>query len=96
MSDRRETLKIIGAISSTCAFPYSADELYGQHVHSSPDAPAALPAKPRFLTEDEMKLVTRLADLIIPATDTPTAVSSALRFTACVLSRQLARNRRSS
>lgn len=76
MSDRRETLKIIGAISSTCAFPYSADELYGQHVHSSPDAPAALPAKPRFFTEDEMKLVTRLADLIIPATDTPGAVAA--------------------
>ena len=35
MPSRRESLKIIGAIGTTCAFPFSADELYGQHVHSS-------------------------------------------------------------
>ena len=33
MTNRRETLKIIGAIGATCAFPYASDELYGQHVH---------------------------------------------------------------
>jgi len=31
MANRRESLKIIGAIGTTCAFPFSADELYGQH-----------------------------------------------------------------
>lgn len=72
MPDRRETLKIIGAIGTTCAFPYASDELYGQHVHPAPgkQAPAA---PPRFFTADELKLVSRVADLIIPATDTPGA-----------------------
>jgi len=30
MAERRETLKIIGAISATCTFPYTGNELYGQ------------------------------------------------------------------
>lgn len=71
--ERRETLKIIGAISSTCAFPFSADELYGQHQHTAPP-PAQLPAKPAFFTPEEFAMITRLADLIIPETDTPGAV----------------------
>ncbi len=75
MADRRETLKIIGAVGSTCAFPYSADELYGQHAHQSPNAPAP-PSKPLVFTPAEMALVTRLADLIIPATATPGAVAA--------------------
>ncbi len=33
MQTRREALKIIGAVGVTCAFPFSANELYGQHVH---------------------------------------------------------------
>ncbi len=33
MQSRREALKIIGAVGVTCAFPFSANELYGQHVH---------------------------------------------------------------
>jgi len=71
--ERRETLKIIGAISSTCAFPFSADELYAQHNHAAPP-PAKLPAKPVFFTPAEFAAITRLADLIIPETDTPGAV----------------------
>lgn len=74
MSDRREALKIIGAIGTTCAFPFSADELYGQHSHPSPSA-AALPA-PRFFTADERRTVSRIADLIIPPTDTPGAAAA--------------------
>ncbi|MCC6590549.1 MAG: gluconate 2-dehydrogenase subunit 3 family protein [Bryobacterales bacterium] len=70
---RRETLKIIGAVSSTCAFPFAADELFAQHEHGS-GAPAALPVKPQFFTEAEMAVVARIADLIIPDTDTPGAV----------------------
>jgi hypothetical protein len=64
MSDRRETLKIIGAIGSTCAFPYSADELYGQHAHDAPAA--ALPSKPSFFNPAEFEAVSKLAELIVP------------------------------
>lgn len=76
MADRRETLRIIGAIGTTCAFPYSADELYGQHVHQAPDTPAAGAGNPVFFTPREMETVTKLADLILPATDTPGAVAA--------------------
>lgn len=71
--ERRETLKIIGAISSTCAFPFSADELYGQHQHTAAP-PAQLSAQPAFFTPAEFALITRLAGLIIPETDSPGAV----------------------
>ena len=29
-SDRRQVLKLFGAISATCAYPFAGDELYGQ------------------------------------------------------------------
>ncbi len=73
--DRRENLKIIGAISATCAFPFSAGELYGQHEHPAAAAQAALP-KPSFFTPAEVAQITRIADLIIPATDTPGALAA--------------------
>ena len=73
--DRRESLKIIGAISTTCAFPFSAGELYGQHEHPAAAAQAALP-KPSFFSAAEMAQITRIADLIIPATDTPGALAA--------------------
>jgi hypothetical protein len=64
METRRENLKILAAISATCAFPFSADELYGQQ-QVQPTA--------KFLTDDELKLVSRIADLIIPGS-TPAGV----------------------
>lgn len=76
MKSRREALKIIGAVGVTCAFPFSANELYGQHVHPAgeeapqqmkPDAPYA----PRFFTPAELLVISRLTDLIIPPTETP-------------------------
>ncbi|MEX2260856.1 MAG: gluconate 2-dehydrogenase subunit 3 family protein [Bryobacteraceae bacterium] len=73
MESRRETLKIIGAIGTTCAFPFSAGELYGQHVHA-PGTEAAY--QPRFFSEREMALISRLAGLIIPRTDTPGAIEA--------------------
>jgi hypothetical protein len=76
---RRDALKIIGAIGTTCAFPFAADELYGQsaqHVHTLVQVEQAAQALPRFFTESELKLVSRIADLIIPATDTPGAVAA--------------------
>ncbi len=32
-SDRRQVLKLFGAISATCAYPFAGDELYGQTAH---------------------------------------------------------------
>src|SRR5215207_8169221 len=71
-TNRRETLKIIGAIGATCAFPYASDELYGQHVHVT--GQAAEPGPPVFFQADEFAAISRIADLIIPATDTPGAL----------------------
>jgi hypothetical protein len=74
MQTRREALKIIGAVGVTCAFPFSANELYGQHVHSSgEEAAQTAPSAPRFFTSAQFLMVSRLTDLIIPPTDTPGA-----------------------
>jgi hypothetical protein len=71
-NDRRDALRILGAISVSCAFPFSAEELYGQHVHSSGLVPVE-PPKPSWFVADDLKLLSKMADLIIPATDTPSA-----------------------
>jgi gluconate 2-dehydrogenase gamma chain len=76
---RRETLKILGAIGATCAFPFPADELYGQHVHAKNAKPVAArtdPYTPVFFGAVEYEVVSRVADLIIPATDTAGAVGA--------------------
>lgn len=87
---RREALKIMGAIGSTCAFPFSSNELYGQqappvtppkqvHQHAGPpERPTAIPnkAKPGFFSSAEFEVLSRLSDLIIPTTDTPGAVEA--------------------
>jgi hypothetical protein len=77
-TDRRDALKIISAIGATCAYPFAADELYGQSAeHHHESAPAApLPAEPSFFNPVQFRMVTRIADLIIPATDTPGAVGA--------------------
>jgi hypothetical protein len=81
MQSRREALKIIGAVGVTCAFPFSANELYGQHVHlpveeaakkTKPDAPFV----PRFFTPSELLVISRLTDIIIPPTETPGAAAA--------------------
>ena len=78
MATRRDNLKIIGAIGATCAFPFSADELYGQHIHAAeqkkPDKTEAY--KPQFFSESQFALIARLTDLIIPPTDSPGAVDA--------------------
>jgi hypothetical protein len=86
---RREALKIIGAIGGTCAYPFSANELYGQqtpvsppkqvHQHAGPpQRPVAVAtrAKPGYFSETEFETISRLADLVIPETDTPGAVAA--------------------
>ena len=75
MPDRREALKIMGAIGTTCAFPFASNELYGQHVHPPPGA-SAVYGPPRFFTAEEMATVSRIADLIIPPTETPGATQA--------------------
>jgi hypothetical protein len=79
METRRDYLKIIGAVSATCAFPFSADELFGQeHVHGEPhyNVPVVGPFEPKFFTAAEGLVVARVADLIIPPTETPGAVAA--------------------
>lgn len=81
MTNRREALKIIGAVGVTCAFPFSANELYGQHLHDSGHAAAQRdkpdePFVPRFFTAAQLPVVARLTDLIIPPTDTPGAAAA--------------------
>jgi hypothetical protein len=75
METRRNHLKIIGAVGATCAFPFSADELYAQHEHTH-EPPAVPPFAPTFFTAEEGRIVSRVADLIIPPTDSPGAVAA--------------------
>jgi hypothetical protein len=74
---RRHALKILGTIGATCAFPFAGDELYGQHV-AGPLAHATTqdPYKATFFTPGEYASVSRLADIIIPPTDTPGAAAA--------------------
>lgn len=79
MKSRRESLRIIGAVGTTCAFPFAADTLYGQHVH--PEAApaqiaAARPYQARNFSAAQFAVIARVADLIIPATETPGAVAA--------------------
>ena len=64
MADRREALKIIGAIGTTCAFPFASGELYGQHQHP-PEGKQAEAGKPEFSTDAEFAVLSRIADLIV-------------------------------
>jgi len=75
-SDRRSVLKIIGAIGATCTYPFAGDELFGQiaPVHEHP--PETSQPSSRFLAEPDFATISRLADLIIPETDTPGAIGA--------------------
>ena len=77
--ERREALKIIGAIGTSCVFSFPAAELYGQHAHQAPalhQIAAATPALPKVFSKAEFDLLSALTDLIIPPTDTPGAAQA--------------------
>jgi hypothetical protein len=76
MQTRREALKIIGAVGVTCAFPFSANELYGQHVHDHEALQQAQPPAQKFFNPAQLMVISRLTDLIIPPTDTPGAAGA--------------------
>ena len=74
---RRQALKMLGTIGVTCAFPFAGDELYGQHVHTTvAQTPRLEPYTPAFFTPAEYARLSRLTDVIIPATETPGAASA--------------------
>lgn len=65
---------MLGTVGLTCAFPFSGDELYGQHVHVTlAQTPASGPYAPAFFTPAEYATLSRLTDVIIPPTSTPGA-----------------------
>ncbi len=75
-SDRRSLLKIIGAISATCAYPFASDELLGQAMPQHDHSPTPQPAGMRFFNERDFQTISRIAELIIPETDTPGAIGA--------------------
>lgn len=75
-SDRRSLLKIIGAIGATCAYPFAGDELFGQILAPHEHSPAPAPAGTRFFNEHDFQTISRISELIIPASDTPGAVEA--------------------
>jgi hypothetical protein len=85
-SDRRHVLKLFGAISATCAYPFAGDELYGQtaHEHAMP-----MQSPNRFFNEADFKTIARITDLIIPATETAGAVQAGVpEYIDLVVSRE--------
>lgn len=64
MSERRDTLKIIGSVGATCAFPFGADSLYAQHEHSHGGV-AKLP-DPSYFAKDDFAILAAVAEHIVP------------------------------
>lgn len=76
MNERRASLKIIGTIGATCAFPFAADELYAQQEHTHTEGVAAQLPEPKYFSKEDFALIAKVAELIIPTTDTPGAITA--------------------
>ena len=76
MSERRTSLKIIGTIGATCAFPFAADELYAQQEHTHTEGVTAQLPEPKYFSKADFALIAKVAELIIPTTDTPGAIAA--------------------
>ena len=74
-TDRRSLLKIIGAIGATCAYPFSGDELFAQTAHAHQQSSASRSIS-HTLNDLDFERVSRIADLIIPETDTAGAIAA--------------------
>ena len=74
--ERRTSLKIIGTIGATCAFPFPADELYAQQEHTHTEGVTAQLPEPKYFSKEDFAMVARVAEMIIPATDTPGAIAA--------------------
>jgi len=75
-SDRRSVLKIFGAIGATCAYPFAGDELFGQTAPAHEHSALKATERARFLNNADFWTVSRIADLIIPDTETPGAIKA--------------------
>ncbi len=76
-TDRRGALKILGAIGASCACPTPGNDLFGRTADELPHAqPPSVPSAPGFFTPADYATISRISDLIIPATDTPGAVAA--------------------
>jgi gluconate 2-dehydrogenase gamma chain len=73
-TDRRSLLKIIGAVGATCTYPFASEDLYGQTADQHHHTPPEQQAQPRFFNNADFQTISRIADLIIPETDTPGAI----------------------
>ena len=72
-SDRRSVLKIFGSIGATCAYPFASDELHGQTMAEHQHIVTS-----HFLNDRDFATISRIADLIIPETDTPGAIGASV------------------
>ena len=74
--ERREALRYIGIASVAATFPGFSQWTFAcsDHVHGATLTSGAVqPYKPLFFSSDHFRLVERLAEMIIPADDTPGA-----------------------
>lgn len=83
-TDRRSLLKIIGAVGTTCAYPFESEDLFGQESAGR----HAVSQSQRYFNQADFQTISRIADLILPATDTPGAIAAQVpRFIDMVVSR---------
>jgi hypothetical protein len=71
---RRDTLRILGVAGFNCLLPGSVEVLNAQHAHGTTGKTTVLPDSPQFFKGDDWEVVRRIADLIIPRTETPGAL----------------------